>query len=376
MICDMPHFDVAVVGGGPAGTAAAIRSARLGSKVILLEGSDYDSPRVGETLPPSIYTLFLELGIWPIFQSLGPIPSYGNQSAWGDSQIRSSSFIANPYGSGWHIDRQFFDSMLSDQAAKAGACVITGVHVTRCNWEEQRGWVIEFQRTNHKARFGTLPASSSCFYTKGLIDATGRRSILAQRLGAKRIIYDCLAAIAVQFKTKTDAGAFTLVETTKEGWWYSAPLPGSRLIAMFMTDLDLLPGRRLTHITEWMKGLEATEHTAVRCRGHMPIWGPHIFSALSQRLKRPASGEKWLAVGDAAMAVDPLSACGIYNAFRSGSMGATAIERWLAGDSTAIDIYEQDLDSEFKKYLQLRRQYYSMETRFSDSPFWTRRTNH
>jgi flavin-dependent dehydrogenase len=372
----MTDFDVAVVGGGPAGTSAANRLACLGRSVLLLEGSSYNSPRVGETLPPSIYPTLVELGVWEPFQSLGSIPSYGTQSIWGDSEILSNPFVLDPYGLGWHVDRLGFDSMLARKASDCGACVMTDVRVTMCGWVPRRGWRIEFQVNKNKQVALGAHGPSGHFYTKGLIDATGRNSILSKRLGGNRMIYDCLSGIAVQFKMRTDVeiGAFTLVEATEEGWWYSAPVPGSRLIVIFMTDLDLVTRNKPMHIDEWLKRLfGSTKHTSARCLGHSILWGPRIFSAMSQRLSMPSTEGKWLATGDAAMAVDPLSSSGIHHALLSGSKVATAMDHWLDGDQSMSYTYENKLDIEFKEYLLLRHNYYSMETRWPDAEFWKRR---
>ena len=64
------EFDVAVVGAGPAGSATARRLARSGCRVVLLEQSRFDAPRVGESLAPSTNALLTELGVWPRFTGL------------------------------------------------------------------------------------------------------------------------------------------------------------------------------------------------------------------------------------------------------------------------------------------------------------------
>lgn len=368
-------FDVAVVGGGPAGTTAANRLACLGRSVILLESSSYDSPRVGETLPPSICPMLIELGVWESFQSLGPMPSYGIQSVWGDNEIRSNSFMLNPYGNGWHIDRLKFDSMLAAKASECGAHIITGVRVTRCNWETRGHWAIGFELNRNKQTTGGKAVYSSHISTKGLIDATGRNLVLSKRLGANHTISDHLSGIATMFQVRTEAdvGSYTLVEANEDGWWYSAPVPGHRVLAAFMTDLDLITSNKPLNVEKWMTWLASTRFTSARCGGHSILWGPHIFSALSQRLNMPRTEGKWLATGDSAMAVDPLSSSGIPNAFLSGARAAAAMDRWLNGDHRANYIYENEFDNEFKEYLRLRHDYYSMETRWPDSTFWKRR---
>src|SRR3954452_12046394 len=99
------EFDVAVVGGGPAGSAAAGRLARSGCRVVLLERSRFDAPRVGESLAPSTNPLLTELGVWSRFAGLRPLPSFGTRSVWGGAEPQSHSHLVSRHGCGWHVDR-------------------------------------------------------------------------------------------------------------------------------------------------------------------------------------------------------------------------------------------------------------------------------
>src|SRR4051812_35168753 len=52
------RFDLAVVGGGPAGCAAAIWAAKCGLQTVLMEAREFPRKRPGETLHPGVEALF------------------------------------------------------------------------------------------------------------------------------------------------------------------------------------------------------------------------------------------------------------------------------------------------------------------------------
>src|SRR5207245_3342 len=102
----------------------------------------------------------------------------------------------------------------------------------------------------------------------------------------------------------------TLVEAVEQGWWYSARLPNSQLVIAYMTDVDLYAEHDRNSAARWRQQLQRAPHTYARAKNHSIQTGPLIFSANSSRLDL-ASGRNWLAVGDAAMAFDPLSSQGL-----------------------------------------------------------------
>ena len=93
---DEVEVDVAVVGGGPAGCAAAISLARLGRRVALLERTSYGAARVGETLPPAVQPLLRELGVWERFLADGHAPAPGLVVRWGGAEPYETDHIFNP----------------------------------------------------------------------------------------------------------------------------------------------------------------------------------------------------------------------------------------------------------------------------------------
>ena len=100
----MRHVDVAIAGGGLAGSTAAAMLGRAGLTVTLLERSTYADWRAGETLPPAIRPLLQDLGVWDRFLATRPVCAPGIVSVWGAAEPYENDFISDPYGSGWHVD--------------------------------------------------------------------------------------------------------------------------------------------------------------------------------------------------------------------------------------------------------------------------------
>jgi flavin-dependent dehydrogenase len=80
-----------------------------------------------------------------------------------------------------------------------------------------------------------------------------------------------------------------------------------------------------------------------------------------------------LAAGDAALAVDPISGSGVVRALRTGRAAADAALAWLRGDRSACRGYDAARDGECTDYLLERTDYYRLESRWPEAPFWSRR---
>jgi flavin-dependent dehydrogenase len=355
-----PDYDIAIVGGGPAGAAAALTLTRVGLRVVLAERSTYERPRVGETLPPGARPLLARLGLADAVVELGSTPSYGNQSAWGAEDVWSSPFVFGPHGNGWHVDRAGFDQAVVDAAVAAGTELLEGNRVTACTSEQGGPWHLTLERGEE------LTAN-------GLLDATGRRGALARTLGARRQFIDHLVGIATRYSGPAHDAGYTLVEAGPDGWWYSAPIPPNQTMVMFMTDADLC---RRTHLDDpkiWLRRLADAPETALRIVGYEALGPPKVSSAASHRLKRNGYSERWLAAGDAAIGVDPLSSSGIHRALLTGEAAGYALAHWLLGHVDAARDYEHWLDAQFDEYQRERTAYYALETRWPESQFWRRR---
>lgn len=367
---DAPHatdVDVAIIGAGPAGSATARWLVLQDRRVALIERSQFDTPRVGESLAPTVQPLLMQLGVWEAFLSLNPVPSHGTCALWGDSMPVIHSHLVSPWGCGWHVDRCAFDRMLAEAAHRAGAAVFSATSCIGCK-ETSGVWTLTLQPSGEPGGHGWT------LRTRVVIDATGRAARLAPWLGASRVLWDHLVGIATVFdRIDTEGNGHVMVESTAEGWWYSAPVCNGRMMAMLMTDADLCGRAELSSRSVWQARLQAAEATQRRLAGAAVVWGPRVFSALSQRLRRRNWRLPWLAVGDAALAVDPISGSGLVRALSTARAAAESVAAHLDGWRRALDDYEADRDRECATYLFERAAYYGIEQRWRQSPFWARR---
>jgi flavin-dependent dehydrogenase len=207
-----------------------------------------------------------------------------------------------------------------------------------------------------------------------LVDATGRGAHVARQLGAERTVFDHLVGVAALVgQADMITEGYVLVEATSDGWWYSAPASPGQMIAMLMTDSDICRRAKIASPDRWRALLAQAPNMAARVTGSA-VWGPRVFSALSQRLNRSAHNDPWIAVGDACMAVDPISGSGILRALQSAGTAATTALALLDGDTArTIAAYEADRDRECSSYLSERALYYALERRWEAAPFWRRR---
>jgi flavin-dependent dehydrogenase len=90
-------------------------------------------------------------------------------------------------------------------------------------------------------------------------------------------------------------------------------------------------------------------------------------------LRQPVTGTNWIAVGDAALAFDPLSGLGIYKTIETGLRSSAAIARSLEGDPSGMVEYENWTAEGFRSYLSIRSQFYRSGERWPRSRFWLRR---
>jgi flavin-dependent dehydrogenase len=360
-------YQVAVIGGGPAGSAAARTLAAGGRRVLLVEGSAAAGFKIGEALAPGARLLLDELGMGGRLGEGGHLPCHGNLSAWGSPELRHHGFISNPYGHGWHLDRARFDAALRAGAVAAGATLAPAARLLAVA-RRGGGWRLGLGGGGGRRQVG-------CDW---LIDASGRAAAVARRLGVARRHDDRLLAVYARFDAAPgappDRDSLSFVEAAAEGWWYTARLPGVRRVAALFTDAGLPWVRRARSPIGFLDLLGRAPRLAERLGRHRYRLAepPRATDARSGRLER-FGGEGWLAAGDAAAGFDPLSSQGILTALYAGIKAGRAADAALDGDAGPLAAYDAALAGVYDHFLAQRRRHYAAEHRWPRSPFWAPR---
>lgn len=358
---------VVVLGGGPAGCAAAIAARRRGlGPVFVVERGSYEEDRVGESIPPDTRVLLERLGLREAFDAQQHESCLGSCSSWGADALGFNDFVLNPHGAGFHLDRRRFEQFMARSAIEAGARVLTKTRFTSATRVTGgAGFVLNLEGESRSHRI----------VAPFVIDATGSSARFARSCGAERLVHDQMFCATAYFHLREGASfsQLTLLEAVRDGWWYAARLPNHRVAVAFACDASLLKSHSVHAEEPWLNELGATRHLAPALRECFLIPKSLRVCPIPCFVLDRAAGDGWVAVGDAATAFDPLSARGIHKALATGIDAAEAIAAAAAGDASATRRYSEGTRAMFDAYVGQRDTFYARETRWPDAPFWQAR---
>ena len=361
-----PPSDVAIVGGGTAGCAAALSARRCGvERVVVVERDVHQRWRIGECIPPDTSAILTQLGLWQDFLAEAHQPCVGSCSAWAGTDLGFNDFLFSPHGCGWHLDRPRFDAFLAEHAFAAGAEIRRG---RRFRGVERRA------DGTLGLHLSSADGSSELLSARIAVDATGSAAQLARAVGARRLVHDrlsCFTSLAEPAETSV-LTQLTMLEAVEYGWWYAARVPGDR-VAVAVTGEPAILKTKLMHSPRgWLSAIESTRHLAGQVAGGAAL-GSIVARPVRSSILDRVCGPDWFAIGDAACSYDPLMARGIHDALRDGADAGRLAAARLGGNLGALQAHQAAVDARFSDYLANRDVFYRLQRRWPEAPFWANR---
>ncbi len=192
-----------------------------------------------------------------------------------------------------------------------------------------------------------------------VLDATGRTSCFAKQFGAvtKHLGNRCILSTEVPLARINDPHNFW-IEAIPDGWFFLAPLNPQVALLQLM-----VPTRPQQSMAVMKKFLQQTRYIQKHISNDISA-PPVILDAFPQILHplfgMTPVGSRWLAIGSAAFAVDPISGDGVGYAIRSAILAASVVSGIASSLSfeQCLQHYNQRLHSAYLSHLKACLKYY------------------
>ncbi len=331
------HYDVIIIGAGPAGATAGALLAAKGRRVLILEKEKFPRYHIGESLMPYCWFTLNRLGLVEEMERRAFTKKYSVQFVTQDGRQSQPFYFFqhydHPSAVTWQIERSEFDQMMVDNARIKGAEVREQTPVQRI-LSDDTGRTIGVEATGPDGVTFHVHAPVT-------LDCSGRDRVAKGRDGwfAKDPALNKIAIWSYWRGAKRDpgidAGNTTVAYVEGRGWFWYIPLKDDILSVGVVAEKDYLfsdskdPAQILAREIErnaWIK-----EHLAEGTQ-----FGEYWVTAeFSYRAKHPA-GDGLVLAGDAFAFLDPVFSSGVFLALKSGELAADAIDAALTvGDTSA-----------------------------------------
>lgn len=390
--------DVVIIGGGPAGSAAATMLARQGWGVLLLEREHFPRDHVGESLLPASIPILEEMGVLPQVEAQGFVKKWGATMVWGLEKEPWHWFFGETnrrYPHSYQVWRPTFDHLLLDNAAAHGVDVRQGWRATELSLKSYTGnssgsGSLEFPGTS-SASVGT-PSSAAvrCVDDNGkeqlipaqfVVDASGQNGLLGRQFGLRRWdqSFRNLAVYAYYEgagRLPDPAATNIFIESYIHGWLWTIPLHTGLTSVGAVVDQQA-GDRQLSGVGPERfldDQLSYAPHTAGMLANARRVSGPHVVKDWSYVCDKIA-GDGYVLAGDAACFIDPLFSSGVHLALMSGVLAAAYVTTSLRDPEmgpAAAQVYQELYMKEYHHFREMVRLFYS-SNRTVDSYFWEAR---
>jgi flavin-dependent dehydrogenase len=334
-------YDCIVLGGGPAGCAAAALVAKEGFSTLLVEREQHPRAHVGESLMPETYWTFERLGVLDQLASSRFSKKVGVQFVNHTGQESAPFFfrsrLDHDSSDTWHVERPQFDKMLFENAAAKGAECVDQTRVLEVLLDGTDPATARATGVRLVGHDGVERRIAS----RVVVDATGQQSMIANRLGLKQVNPRLRkAAIWRHFRgaprDESGGGVKTIILHTRDKrvWFWYIPQSGDVVSVGAVGDNDYLLKGRGTPAEVFDEEVANCPALAERVAGAEALDDLAVAKEFSYTTSH-AAGHGWTLVGDAWGFIDPVYSSGVYFALRSADMASECVVDALRSGDTS-----------------------------------------
>ncbi len=354
-------YDVAIIGGGPAGSTAAALLALAGRRVIVFEREKFPRFHIGESLLPFSMKAFTRLGLHEKFSRAGFMKKFGGEIVGACSESGTKFYFKDGYRSqtdhAYQVTRGDFDKVLLDHAVECGA----EIH------EETSVDQVEF--SNDEVELGIkYNGSFHSIRARYVIDASGRTSVLGRKFKIKKT-YDHLQKLSIfahydgVWRAEGIDGTLTVLIRAIDRWFWLIPLSAERTSVGVVLDSEAFRNSKLRAEDFLEQALSEQPIIAKRMTDARRVSQVYVEADFSYRSER-LHGDWWLLAGDAAGFIDPIFSSGVFLAVFSGELCADVLNEVLDHPRKARRLfagYERAVNRAMDIYLRFVNAWYTKE---------------
>lgn len=357
----MVETDVCIIGGGPSGSAFAIRMAELGYRVVVVERHQFPRPHIGESLTPGTWALLEALDIRQQVEKAGFVPGIGSLVRWEDPTTRTVT--TRSHEPGLNVDRGRFDQVLLEGAKAAGAAILQPASAGRPHRTES-GWEIPVRQTDKEL----------VVQAPFVADASGRAFALG---GRREWISAPTVALCGTWEDQGVRGTQTRVEAAPQGWFWGAHFPDGSFRAMAFVDRSLMRYRKVSRagLESFFRQLLGSSELFCDLAGAR-LTAPVLACDATCYADHDPVGWDFIKLGEAAFAIDPLSSAGVQKALQTALAGSVVAHTLISGTGdrpAALEFYRENQRQSVKRHADWAADYYHQNRVHRDEPFWVRR---